>query len=103
MKFKELIAYDEDEKPQWHISGRAVTLIIFCVWVVVINLLAIIYINKSEYIYFWDNATYWDISRRIANGALSPDFWRNVYHSISVNDYNCVAGLLAKCIPFDKR
>ena len=95
MKFRELIAYDEDEKEEWHISSRALTLIIFCVWVVVLNILAVVYITKSEYIYFWDNATYWDISRRIANGALSPDFWQNVYHSISVNDYNCVAGLLS--------
>ena len=95
MKFRELIAYDEDEKEEFNMPKWAFTLIFFGVWIAVLNLFAIIYINKSEYIYFWDNATYWDISRRIANGALSPDFWQNVYHSISVNDYNCVAGLLS--------
>ena len=94
MKFRELIAYDEDEKREWHLSQRAVTLIVFCVWVAALNLLAVVYIKNSDYIYFWDNATYWDISRRIADGALLPDFLKNVYHSIAVNDYNCVAGLL---------
>ena len=95
MKFRELIAYDEDEKTEWHMPSWALTLIIFCVWVIAINLLAVFYIKRSNYIYFWDNATYWDISRRIAGGALSPEFWKNVYHSINVNDYNCVAGLLS--------
>ncbi len=95
MKFKELIAYDEDEKQEWHISDRTFKILIFAAWILILNLLAVIYINNSDYIYFWDNATYWDISRRIAHGALMPEFFKNVYHSISVNDYNCTAGLLS--------
>lgn len=93
MKFKELIAFDEEEKAYWDISEKLFPLIIFAVWIIVLNLLAIIYINKSNYIYFWDNATYWDISRNIAKGALLPDFFKNLYASFGSMDYNYTAGL----------
>lgn len=98
MKFRAILndKYDlEDEEiekielKQWH-----KTAIYFLVIAVIVNLLAIIYITGSNKIYFWDDATYWDISRRIASGAISEGgFWKNVYNSISQLDYNHVAGL----------
>ena len=59
-----------------------------------LNILAIIYITKSNYIYFWDDSTYWDIARKIASGAFSEGgFWHNVYNSVAEQDYNYIAGL----------
>ena len=48
-----------------------------------LNILAIIYITKNNYIYFWDDSTYWDIARKIASGAFSEGgFWHNVYKDV---------------------
>ena len=70
------------------------TLIYFAVVWAVLNILAIIYITKSNYIYFWDDSTYWDIARKIASGAFSEGgFWHNVYNSVAEQDYNYIAGL----------
>lgn len=98
MKFRDLIAYDEDEKPIWELSEKALALIVLGVWTLILNLLAIIYIRKSEYIYFWDNATYWDIAKRIAGGALMPNPFKAVYDSVGSMDYNYIAGLLPAAV-----
>lgn len=70
------------------------TVIYFVVIAVIINILAVLYITKSNYIYFWDNATYWNISRSMAEGEFNNcGFWTNVYNSIGEQDYNYVAAL----------
>ena len=92
MKLKELFI-DEEEKieiPKW-----VYTFIFFTVWTVILNVLAILYIKNSNFIYFWDNATYWDISRKIADGVLLPDIFKSIYDSVGSMDYNYVAGLLS--------
>ncbi|MBQ7574433.1 MAG: glycosyltransferase family 39 protein [Clostridia bacterium] len=76
------------QMPKW-----GITAIFFGVWFVVLNVLAVVYILKSEYIYFWDNATYWDISKSIANGAMRDGFLKSLYNSISTMDYNYLAGI----------
>ena len=82
---------DEEEKKG--LSHRQITLIFFAALWILMNIIAVIYIKSSRNIYFWDAATYWDISREIASGKISPGFWKNVYDSISQMDYNYVAGL----------
>lgn len=70
------------------------TVIYFIVIAGIINILAVLYITKSNYIYFWDNATYWNISRSMAEGEFNNGgFWTNVYNSIGEQDYNYVAAL----------
>ncbi len=83
--------FDDDAPfvmPKW-----GFTAIFFGVWFVVLNVLAVLYTLKSEYIYFWDNATYWDISKNIANGVMTPGFFKNLYGSICTMDYNYLAGI----------
>lgn len=70
------------------------TVIYFIVIAAIINILAVLYITKSNYIYFWDNATYWNISRSMAEGEFNNGgFWTNVYNSIGEQDYNYIAAL----------
>lgn len=51
------------------------------------------YTAASRTVYFWDDATYWDMSRSVLSGALRGDFWHRVYESIGTSDYNYVAAL----------
>lgn len=62
------------------------------VWLVM-NIGGAVYMSLSKNVYFWDSATYWDISRKIASGALGEGFWASVYNSIGEQDYNYIAGL----------
>ena len=98
MKFRAILndKYDLEEIAQRKQSARPhhKTLIYFAVVWAVLNILAIIYITKSNYIYFWDDSTYCDIARKIASGAFSEGgFWHNVYNSVAEQDYNYIAGL----------
>lgn len=91
LKDKYDLEYEEERlvlKP-WHKN-----LILLFAAVAVLNVLAVIYIAFSSKIYFWDDATYWDIARGLASGmADEGGFWKNVYNSISQLDYNYVAAL----------
>ena|GEM_PF-372049 len=51
------------------------------------------YTSSARTVYFWDDATYWDMSRSILSGALKGGFWQRVYGSIGTSDYNYVAAL----------
>ncbi len=54
----------------------------------------ICYVENSRTIYFWDDSTYWDITRALVNGELAGDgFWQSVYNSIGALDYNYAAAL----------
>lgn len=52
-----------------------------------------IYVSKSNTIYFWDDSTYWDLARSVADGDLNDDFFGKVYESIGTSDYNYLAAL----------
>ncbi|MGN0162441.1 MAG: hypothetical protein ACI4EA_02515, partial [Candidatus Ornithomonoglobus sp.] len=59
-----------------------------------ILLAGICYVAKSRTIYFWDDSTYWDLTRSMVNGELTGDgFWQSVYNSIGTLDYNYIAAL----------
>lgn len=74
--------------PPW-----AKSLIFIAVIWLIMNIGGAVYMSLSKNIYFWDSATYWDISRKIASGALGESFWTGVYDSIGTQDYNYIAGL----------
>ncbi len=98
MKFRAILndKYDleDEERRSFTLKSWHKTVLFFAILAVIVNTLAIIYIKSASMIYFWDNATYWDISRRIASGAIDEGgFWKNVYNSISQLDYNHVAGV----------
>ncbi|MCD8180655.1 MAG: glycosyltransferase family 39 protein [Firmicutes bacterium] len=98
MEFRAILndKYDleDEERKKFTLKPWHKTVIYFLVIAAVVNILAVIYITRSNIIYFWDNATYWDISRKIASGALGEGgFWRNVYQSVGTEDYNYIAGL----------
>ncbi len=98
MKFRAILNDDYDFKDEefrefafkpWH-----KTVIYFLIIWTIVNILAVIYIKAGKFIYFWDDSTYWDISRKIASGALNEGgLWRNVCNSIAEQDYNYIAGL----------
>lgn len=62
---------------------------------VVMLVTGLLYTGLSENIYFWDDATYWDISRAVAKGSLGENPLTAVYESIGTMDYNYVAALPA--------
>lgn len=104
MKFRAILndKYDlEDEyNEEFKLKAWQKTLVYFLIIAAVFNILAVLYIKLGKFIYFWDDATYWDISRRIAAGAISggEGFWRNVYASVSESDYNYIAALPSAAI-----
>lgn len=48
----------------------------------------IIYVFMSKTVYFWDDSTYWDIGRMLAQKPLNFSFFKEIYTSIGTNDYN---------------
>lgn len=98
VKFRAILndSYDLEEISQRKHTGitQRKSLIYFGTIWLILNILAIIYVKCSKFIYFWDNSTYWDISRKIASGALSDGgLLRNVYNSFAEQDYNYLAAL----------
>lgn len=59
----------------------------------VLLIIGLVYTTKSKIIYFWDDATYWDMSRAILSGSIKDGFWSSVYNSIGTSDYNYIAAL----------
>lgn len=76
------------------LTDKHKTAIFFLAIAAVLNLLAAVYVLGGKSIFFWDDATYWDISRRILSGGMNEGgFWTNVYNSIALEDYNYIAAL----------
>ncbi len=103
MKFRAILndKYDLEVKNEenFHVKPWQKNVIFFAVILVLVNILAVIYIKSGKVIYFWDDSTYWDISRKIASGAFNEGgFWKNVYASIGSQDYNYIAGLPSSVI-----
>lgn len=98
LKFRAILndKYDREEigEKDFSLKSWQKNIIYFLIIALIVNILAVIYITKSSVIYFWDDATYWDISRKIASGAINEGgFWRNVYASAGTQDYNYIAAL----------
>lgn len=68
-------------------------LIIFALIALVLNLLAIIYVNACREIYYWSNADYWNMARRIARGDFGTELWQTVYNSIFQSEFNYLPAL----------
>lgn len=69
--------------------------ILFAVSCLAILIAGLCYVAKSRTIYFWDDSTYWELTRSLVNGELTGEggFWRSVYNSIGTLDYNYAAAL----------
>lgn len=98
LKFRAILndKYDREEigEKDFSLKSWQKNIIYFLIIALTVNILAVLYITKSSVIYFWDDATYWDISRKIASGAINEGgFWRNVYASVGTQDYNYIAAL----------
>lgn len=98
MKFRAILndEYDleDEERKEFALKPWHKNVIYFIAIAAIVNILAVVYITKSKFIYFWDDSTYWDIARKLASGVFNEGgFWRNVYNSIGGQDYNYIAGL----------
>lgn len=56
-------------------------------------LLGIVYVLMSKTVYFWDDSTYWDIGRMLAEKPLNAGFFAEVYNSVGTSDYNYFAAV----------
>lgn len=54
---------------------------------------AIAYVLMSKTVYFWDDSTYWDIGRMLADKPLNFGFIKDVYNSAGTSDYNYFAAV----------
>jgi hypothetical protein len=97
MKFKAIFDSEKDleDEEEFQLKPWMKTGLFFLLWAIVLVCFSIIYIVKSRYIYFWDDANYWDLAREIASGSMSDGFWQSVYNSIGSMNYNYVAGLIS--------
>ena len=98
LKFRAILndEYDlrDEEKKEFILKPWHKNLIFFLIIAAVVNILAVIYIKAGKFIYFWDDATYWDISRSLASSAAKgAEFWHAVYNSTITQDYNYIAAL----------
>lgn len=53
----------------------------------------ILYTVISKTVYFWDDATYWEIGRMLAQRPLNGQFFLDVYNSIITADYNYLSAV----------
>lgn len=97
MKFRAIFDDEDDldSDEEFQLKPWMKTGLFFLVWTIILVCLSVIYMAKSKYIYFWDDANYWDTAREIASGSISQSFWKNVYNSIGDMDYNYIAGLIS--------
>lgn len=49
---------------------------------------SVLYVLMSKTVYFWDDSTYWDIGRMLADKPLNFGFIKDVYNSAGTSDYN---------------
>ncbi len=85
--------FNEDIQVKRSTPSWAKSVIFLAVVWVALNLFGAVYMSLAKNIYYWDSATYWDISRAIASGAIKGEFWKSVYQSIGGMDYNYIAAL----------
>ena len=57
-------------------------------------IVGILYAALSKTVYFWDDATYWEIGRDLAEKKIGFDFFKEIYTSIGTSDYNLVPAFL---------
>lgn len=85
----------DEEQDTPGLSSRQKNLIIFGIIALVLNLLAVIYVNLCREIYYWSNADYWNVARKIASGEYSGHLWSTVYDSILNSEFNDIPALIS--------
>ncbi len=53
----------------------------------------ILYTVISKTVYFWDDATYWEISRMLTERPFNLQFFKDIYNSIITADYNYLSAV----------
>lgn len=53
----------------------------------------LIYVAASRQIYFWGNATYWEMSCSLLNSSQDAELWDKIWNSIGTADYNYIPAL----------
>lgn len=86
------ISYDEVSFKDYF-RGRAFGAVLVAVVCLLILIGALLYTGLSKDIYFWDSATYWEISRNIASSLFDKGFLYEVYNSVTEMDYNYIAAI----------
>lgn len=76
-----------------YFSGRAFGTVLIVAFAILILIGALLYTGLSKDIYFWDSATYWEISRSIAPSLFDKGFLGEIYRSVLEMDYNYIAAL----------
>ena len=67
---------------------KYIDLYLVCGVVLLTLIFALVYVLRSKVVYFWDNSTYWDIGRMLAEKPLNFAILKDVYISIGTSDYN---------------
>ncbi len=67
--------------------------VLFAITCIIMLVAGLLYTGLSNNIYFWDDATYWDMSRAVANGSLGENPLSAIYQSVGNSDYNYVAAI----------
>lgn len=84
---------DLEETDKKRLQPYQITLMIFAVMAIILNLTAIIYVNSCKNIYYWSNADYWDMARRLADGSIGMPIWKAVYQSVLNGEFNYIPAL----------
>ncbi len=79
---------DNLKEPGW------VTFLIFMLIAVAINIWAVLYINNSRFIYYWDNTLYWSAARSLSDIPFDKGLWIRLYTTVGTDEYNMIASFL---------
>lgn len=86
---------DAEEQERKGMSKTGKTLVVLGAGVFVFCLLAVLYVSLCREIFYWSNADYWNMARRIASGELDGQLWSTVYNSILTSEFNYIPALLS--------
>ncbi len=96
MKYRAIFDDVEDvEEKDGNLKPWQINLIVFAAIALIVNLMAVIYVNLCRDIYYWSNADCWDIARKLADGSIGMPVWKAVYQSILNGEFNYVPSLLS--------
>ena len=59
----------------------------------IINVTAVLYVNFSKNIYYWESSLYWNLTEELSRIPLSSDFFKSIYSS-TFQTYNYIAALI---------
>ncbi|MDD6482999.1 MAG: hypothetical protein PUF72_00265 [Clostridiales bacterium] len=94
MKYKAILA-DEDEireRTGLKLGPRTKKTLFVLLFILLFNLLAVLFTRLSREVYYWDNAIGYNMAAEIAGGGVSP-LWKSVYDSIINQSFNYLSAL----------